>query len=182
MIAALQSASERFRYDAARWVVPQEIAPVSEVTPAVMAKLLIRNPPLRAMAWFRLATAMNAAGVRGVPSWIQRRLLLRYGLELTPGTDVGGGLYIAHPVGCVLVAERIGENVTVVGQATFGTRTDDRWPVVDDGAFIGVGARILGGITVGAGAQVAANAVVLADVAPGTTVVGIPAREAGSRK
>lgn len=182
MIAALQSAAERFRHDAARWVVPQEIAPLSELTPAVITKLLVRNPPLRAMAWFRLATAMNAAGVRGVPSLIQRRLLRVYGLELTPGTDVGGGLYIAHPVGCVLVAERIGENVTVVGQATFGTRTDNRWPVIDDGVFVGVGARILGGVHVGPQAQVAANAVVLADVPAGTTVVGIPAREVGSRR
>jgi len=179
MIAALQRDVDRFRYDAARWIRPQEVASLSEVTPLAIAKLLLRHPPLRAMGWFRLATAMSSAGVRVVPSWVQRRLLRLYGLELTPGTDVGGGLYIAHPVGCVLVAERIGDNVTVVGQATFGTRTDNRWPVIEDGVFIGVGARVLGGICVGTGAQVAANAVVLADVPSGITVAGIPARQVG---
>lgn len=182
MIGELRQAADRFLQDAARWVRPQEVASLAELNFAVVAKLLVRHPPLRAMAWFRLATAMSSAGVRGVPSYVQRRLLRVYGLELTPGTPVGGGLYIAHPVGCVLVAERIGENVTVIGQATFGTRNDARWPVIEDRVFVGVGARILGGIRVGADARVAANAVVLQDVAPDRTVAGIPAHEVGARR
>jgi serine O-acetyltransferase len=166
----------RFRDDAARWVRPQEIAPIDQVTPMVMASLLLRHPPLRAMAWFRIATLAKYLGVRGVPSWVQRRLLRLYGLELVPGSDIGGGFYIAHPVGCVLVAESIGRNVTVIGQVTFGTRTDNRWPRIGDRVFVGAGARILGGIDIGEGASVGSNAVVMESVTPGTTVVGIPAR------
>ena len=76
----------------------------------------------------------------------------------------------------MLHAESIGENVTVVGQVTFGTRNDARWPVISDEAFIGVGARVLGGIRIGCRATVGANAVVVADVPDGATAVGIPAR------
>ncbi|MDW3214165.1 MAG: serine acetyltransferase [Ilumatobacteraceae bacterium] len=164
------------RLDAARWVRPEAISDVAEVTPTMLLKLLHRHLPLRAMAWFRLAVAARRAGIRGVSGWVQRRLLRVYGLELAPGTPVGGGCYIAHPVGCVLHAESIGHNVTIVGQVTFGTRSDARWPRIGDLTYIGVGARVLGGIDVGDGAVIGANAVVIEDVAPGATVVGVPGR------
>ena len=128
------------------------------------------------MAWFRIATLLWRYGVPGFKGWTQRRLLRLYGLELSPGQHIDGGLYVAHPVGCVLFADRIGSNVTVIGQVTFGTRTDGRWPSIGDDVFVGVGARVLGGISIGDRAQIGANAVVVHDVAPGTTVVGIPAR------
>ena len=175
-VEVLSRAFALFRLDAARWVRPQEVADVDELTPLIAAKLLVRHMPLRAMAWMRLATACHQLGIRGIPSWVARRNLRVYGLEISPATKVAGGLYIAHPVGCVLHADEIGRNVTVVGQATFGTRTDGHWPVIEDGVFIGIGARILGGVNIGAGAQIGANAVVTRDVPAGATAVGIPAR------
>ena len=149
----------RFEADCARWVRPQQFAPVEEVTPLLVLRMLARHVPLRAVGWFRLANALRHVGVRGTSGWIQRRLLRLYGLELAPGSDIGGGLYIAHPVGCVLVAERVGENATVISQVTFGTRTDARWPRIGDHCFFGAGARVLGGIEIGDGASVGANAV-----------------------
>ena len=172
---------ERFRLDAPRWIRPQQVGNVDELTPALVASLLARHPPLRALAWFRLGSTLHAYGIRVAPSWVQRRLLRLYGLELVISAEIGGGLYIAHPVGCVLVGETIGSNVTVISQVTFGTRTDGRWPTIGDETFFGAGSRILGGIKVGRGAQVGANAVVVADVMPGTTVVGVPARPVHSR-
>jgi serine O-acetyltransferase len=166
----------RVRQDAARWVDLEQIAPVESITPRVLVSLLYRFAPLRATTWFRVAEAGQRSGVRGLSSFVQRRLLRRYALEMMPGPYVGGGLYIAHTVGCVLVAEHIGDNVTIVGQVTLGARKTRRWPTIGDGAYLGIGARIVGGVDVGAGAQVGANAVVLHDVAPGETVVGIPAR------
>ena len=178
--AAFSHGWRLFVADAARWVVPESVAPVEHVTLRVIARMLLIHPPLRAMGWFRLGSALKAFGVRGVPHWTERRILRLYGLELPVGAAVGGGLYVAHPVGCVLVAESIGENVTVISQVTFGMRDTLRWPIVDDGVFVGAGARILGAITVGRGARVGANAVVLHDVEPGATVVGIPARTVDS--
>jgi serine O-acetyltransferase len=173
---------DAFRHDVARWVRPQEVADLSEVTPITTVKLLVRHLPLRAVAWYRFGAACRDAGVRGVAGYVQRRLLRVYGLELAPSTPCEGGLYIAHPVGCVLHAASIGANVTIVGSVTFGTRTDERWPVIGDRAFIGIGARVLGGITIGEDAEIGANAVVIHDVAPGDTVVGIPARVVRSRE
>ena len=177
MKTVVVEAVRRFREDAARWIVPQEVADVSVVTLPVICKLLFRHPSLRAMAWFRFGSVMWSLGVPALPGWTQRRLLRLYGLELVPSGQIEGGLYIAHPVGSVLVATYIGRNVTVISQATFGTRTDNRWPIIGDGTFVGAGARVLGGIAVGDGAQIGANAVVIHDVPAGATVVGIPARE-----
>ena len=132
------------------------------------------------MAWFRAGCLANELRVRGVTGWVQRRLLRVHGLELRPGAQVDGGLYIAHPVGCVLEAESIGRNVTVISQVTFGTREDALWPIIGDDAFFGVGCRILGGITIGDGARIGANAVVIGDVPAGATAVGIPARVLGA--
>ena len=78
-----------------------------------------------------------------------------------------------------MVADVIGENVTVISAVTFGTRNDARWPTIGDRVFVGVGARVLGGITVGDDASIGANSVVLDDVASGTVVVGAPARTVG---
>lgn len=173
------SAFQLFRRDAARWVRPEQVAALDEVTTKVIVKLLIRHLPLRAMAWFRFGTAAQRRNIRGVPAWVQRHILRVYGLELSVGADIQGGLYIAHPVGCVLAASSIGANVTVVSVVTFGTRGDARWPVIGDNTFFGAGARVLGGVTIGRGARVGANAVVVGDVEPGQTVVGVPARPTG---
>ena len=167
---------ELFRADAARWVVPEEISPLELVTLKRLSVMLVRFPPLRAMAWLRLGATLSELGVRGVSTMVQQRLFSRYGLEISPDAQVGGGLYIAHPIGCVLVAESIGDDVTVISQVTFGTRTDEEWPRIGDRSFYGAGARVLGGIAVGADAVVGANAVVVRDVTAGSTVVGIPAR------
>ena len=168
---------ERFRRDVARWVRPQEVASLDEVTWGRTLRLLYAHPPLRAMAWFRLASAAKTMRIPAVAGIVQRRLLRLYGLELSPGADIEGGLYIAHPAGTVVAVERVGRNLTVIAAVTVGMRNEPRWPRIGDGVFIGAGARVLGGIDVGDGASVGANAVVVRDVRAGATVVGIPARE-----
>lgn len=163
--------------DAARWIVPEEKRDPSELTPVLLLSLLVRHQSLRATCLLRVGHLAHSLGVRGFPSLIQRRLLSTYGLEISPGTPIEGGLYIAHPVGCVLQAKSIGRNATIVGCVTLGTRDDGQWPTLLDDVFLGVGARVLGGIEIGSGARVGANAVVLMSISPGATAVGIPAVE-----
>lgn len=172
----LSGALDLLRMDACRWIRPEDVAERSELTPLLLLKLLHRHPSLRAMAWFRLATLLHRRKVKLLPGVLQRRLLRLYGLELVPGTKIGGGLYIAHPVGCVIVVESVGANVSLMGSVTFGRRETLRWPTVGNNAFFGAGCRVLGPVEIGANAKVGANSVVMTDVPPGAVAVGIPAR------
>ncbi len=98
------------------------------------------------------------------------------GLDLS-GTAIGPGLFISHGQGTILSAERIGANLWVHQGVTIGwDYRGDRRPIIGDDVFIGAGAKVLGSITVGDGARIGANAVVVCDVPPGATAVGVPAR------
>ncbi|MFN0030066.1 MAG: serine O-acetyltransferase [Acidimicrobiales bacterium] len=165
-----------FLADAARWVQPEQFADVSEVTPKRLIRLLVNYPSLRAMAWLRVGAFAHRRGVRGVPNLVKRRIQRVYGLEIDPKAPIGGGLYVAHPVGCTLIVESMGSGVSVMGAVTFGRMQDERWPRLGDHVFVGAGARVLGPISVGDGARIGANAVVISDVPAGATAVGVPAR------
>jgi serine O-acetyltransferase len=95
---------------------------------------------------------------------------------MSPDLDIGGGLYIAHPNGCVIHAKKIGRNCSIISNVTIGMRNRWEFPTIGDNVFIGSGARILGGIKVGNNVRIGANAVVIHDVPDNCTVVGIPAR------
>lgn len=105
-----------------------------------------------------------------------------FGLEVPPRLPIGKGLVIMHTQGTVLGAAAIGSNVTIYHQVTLGARELDfaytlsLRPVVADGVVLSVGAKVLGGITLGNGCVVGANAVVLKDVPPAHVAIGIPAR------
>ena len=167
---------ERFKQDAARWVVPQQVADAAQITLVTSLKLMWTHLPLRAMFWLRLGSWLKSKRVPALPGIIQRHICLRFGLEVSVSQDVGGGLYIAHPVGTVISVERMGRNCTVISNVTIGMRNKWAFPRIGNDVFIGAGARVLGDITVGDGAVIGANAVVIDDVPAGATVVGIPAR------
>ena len=171
-----------FRMDVARWIRPEQVADLAEVNWPLTFKLLLRHMPLRAVAWFRFASWAKYKGIPGIPGAVQRRILRFYGLELSSGADIGGGLYIAHPVGTTIAIEKMGVNVSIIANVTVGMRGERRWPRIGDGAFIGAGARVLGNIDIGTGAVIGANAVVLKDIPAGATAVGIPAKIVRKRK
>lgn len=95
------------------------------------------------------------------------------------GCDIGcippRSLIMPHPYGVVIhSAVVLGERVVILHQVTVGARNiDDRAPVVEDDVFIGAGAKVLGGIRVGRGCIIGANAVVTHDIPPGSTVIGV---------
>lgn len=177
MTTSIGTFLDLFRQDAARWVRPQQVAEPHEVTLRGTLRMLLRHPPLRAMAWFRVGSWAKAAGLSGVPGWCQRRIARLYGLEISPGDDIGGGLYVPHPAGTTIAVHRVGRNVSVIAGVTIGARKGYVWPRIGDRVYVGAGARVLGDIDVGDDASIGANAVVIDDVRPGATVVGIPARE-----
>ena len=105
-----------------------------------------------------------------------------FGLEIAARCKIGKGLYFPHTQGTVIGALSIGENATIYHNVTFGAREVDLAysetgrPVVGDNVIIGAGAKVLGGVNIGDGARVGANAVVIENVPAKATVVGIPAR------
>jgi serine O-acetyltransferase len=167
---------QRFYQDACRWIRPGEVAQPSELSFGVLALLLYRYLALRAMAWFRFGAWCHQRGIPLLPSFIQRSIFRKYGLEIQIGADIEGGLYIPHPVGTVVAPARIGRNCSIIAAVTIGLRKEWAFPTIGDDVMIGAGARVLGGIQIGDGAIIGANAVVIDDVPAGSTVVGVPAR------
>lgn len=102
------------------------------------------------------------------------------GVEIHPGARIGNKFFIDHGMGVVIgETAEIGDNVTLYHGVTLGGVTWDkvkRHPTLDDNVVIGSGAKILGPFTVGKGAKVGSNSVVVKEVPPNATVVGIPGR------
>jgi serine O-acetyltransferase len=130
--------------------------------------------------------------------WILARLASQLGrgltgIEVHPGATIGRRLFIDHGMGVVIgETAEVGDDVTLYHGVTLGGVAPSlnsaaqidrkRHPTIGNGAIVGSGAQVLGPITVGAGARVGANAVVVQDVPPGTVVVGIPAKAVQPRE
>lgn len=100
------------------------------------------------------------------------------GADIPINSRLGPGLLIPHPTGIVIHPDaEIGPNCLIFSCVTIGTRGPRGIPVLGRNVDVGSGAKILGGVRIGDGAVIGANAVVLSDVRAGATVVGIPARE-----
>jgi serine O-acetyltransferase len=107
------------------------------------------------------------------------------GIEIHPGARIGRRLFIDHGMGVVIgETTEIGDDVTLYQGVTLGGTTlhrGKRHPTLEDGVIVGAGAKVLGSFTVGRGARIGANAVVLSAVQAGVTMVGIPAKPMGEK-
>ncbi len=114
---------------------------------------------------------------------LQSRISEVFGVDIHPAARLGRGILLDHATGIVIGETAVVEDdVSMLQEVTLGgTGKDcgDRHPKIRRGVLIGAGAKILGNIEVGEGAKVGAGSIVLADVAPYTTVVGVPARPVG---
>jgi len=139
------------------------------------------NPGFRATLLHRLASqAWRASHVR-LGLAIAAHALKITGADIYPSASVGPGLLIRHPVGVVVGSGVvIGANCTLLQGTTLGEKlipsNDHSYPVLGDDVTICSGAVIVGGISIGSGAVIGANSVVVRDVPAGATAVGAPAR------
>ena len=108
------------------------------------------------------------------------------GIEIHPGAKIGSCVFIDHGMGVVIgETAEVSDGCTIYQGVTLGGtslyRGEKRHPTLGEGVVVSAGAKVLGGFTVGAGARIGSNAVVLKEVPPGATVVGIPGRIVGER-
>jgi serine O-acetyltransferase len=141
-------------------------------------EVLTTWPGIHALLSHRLAHALQEHRVPLLPRGLALVTRSFTGIEIHPAAEIGRALFIDHGAG-VVVGEtaKIGDNVTLYQGVTLGgtgIATGKRHPTVQDNVTIGSGAKLLGPITVGHGAKIGANTVVITDVPPNTTVVGNP--------
>jgi serine O-acetyltransferase len=141
-------------------------------------EILAAWPGVHAVLSHRVSHALHSAGVPFVPRTLAMLTRAGTGIEIHPAAKIGKGLFIDHGSGVVIgETAEIGDNVTLYQGVTLGGTgfaTGKRHPTVQDNVTIGSGAKLLGPITIGHGAKVGANSVVIHDVPPNSTVVGNP--------
>ena len=140
--------------------------------------ILANWPGVHALLAHRVAHALDKAGVPLAPHALAYMSRSLTGIEIHPSAQIGDALFIDHGMGVVIgETADVGENVTMYQGVTLGGTgfaTGKRHPTVEDNVTIGSGAKLLGPITIGHGAKIGANAVVIHDVPPNSTVVGNP--------
>jgi serine O-acetyltransferase len=162
--------------------IRRDVAAVHDRDPAARgvgsAEVLALWPGVHALLVHRVAHALQDAGVPVVPgtlAWASRAVT---GIEIHPAARIGEGLFIDHGTGVVIgETAQVGRDVTLYQGVTLGGTgfaTGKRHPTLEDNVTVGSGAKLLGPITVGHGAKVGANSVVITDVPPNSTVVGNP--------
>ena len=161
----------------------EEIESIRARDPAARSGLEVAlcYPGFHAVLFHGLASAAWQARLYLVARLVSQAGRFLTGIEIHPAAIIGRRLFIDHGSGVVIgETAEIGDDVTLYHGVTLGGTSlaaGKRHPTLADGVIVGAGAKILGPVLVGKGARVGANAVVLADVPPGVTMVGIPARK-----
>jgi serine O-acetyltransferase len=160
----------------------EDIAVVFERDPAARStwEVLTCYPGLHAIVLHRLAHCLWSAGLKWLARFISHLGRWLTGIEIHPGATIGRRFFIDHGMGVVIgETSEIGDDCTLYHGVTLGGTTwnkGKRHPTLSNSVVVGAGAKILGPIVVGERAKVGSNAVVVKDVPPGATAVGIPAR------
>ena len=162
--------------------IREDIACVFERDPAARStwEVLTCYPGFHALTLHRLAHWLWGLRLRWLGRLVSHFARWITGIEIHPGATIGRRVFIDHGMG-VVVGEtaQIGDDCTLYHGVTLGGTSwnkGKRHPTLEPGVVVGAGAKVLGPITVGKGAKVGSNAVVVRDVPPGVTAVGIPAR------
>ena len=143
-------------------------------------EVLLCYPGLHAVVIHKFAAFFWHRGMTTLARFISHMGRFLTGIEIHPGAKLGRRLIIDHGLGVVIgETAEIGDDVYIYHQVTLGGTSSDhgkRHPTIGNNVIIGAGAKVLGAILIGEGARVGSNAVVVAPVPEGTTVVGVPAR------
>lgn len=163
-------------------LLKEDIKAIKDRDPAAKSTLeiLLLYPGLKAIRMHRRAHKHYLKGHSFRARYISQRAAKKTGIEIHPGATIGRRLVIDHGTGIVIgETTEIGDDVLIYQGVTLGGTGKDvgkRHPTIGNHVMISAGSKVLGPITIGDGSRVAAGAVVLKDVPPNSTVVGVPAR------
>ena len=159
----------------------EEARIIKERDPAIKSTMeVFLYPSFRAILKYRKAHRLYKKKHYFLARLISQRCARKTGIEIHPGAQIGKGFFIDHGHG-VIIGETtiIGDNVTLYQGVTLGGTGKEkgkRHPTIEDNVMISAGAKILGSFTVGANSKIGAGSVVLDEVPPNSTVVGVPGR------
>lgn len=165
----------------------EDIRCVFQRDPAARSTLeiLTAYPGLHAILVHRLSHALWRARLFWLARLLSHLGRTVTGIEIHPGATIGRRFFIDHGMGVVIgETSEVGDDCTLYHGVTLGGTTwnkGKRHPTLEDGVVVGAGAKVLGPITLGSGARVGSNAVVVKDVPAGATVVGVPGRIVGEK-
>lgn len=160
----------------------EDISVVFDRDPAARTffEVLTTYPGLHAVLWHRFSHRLWRLGLKWLARLSSHVARWMTGIEIHPGATIGRRFFIDHGMGVVIgETAEVGDDCTLYHGVTLGGTSwqkGKRHPTLENGVIVGAGAKILGPITLGAGAKVGSNAVVVKDVPAGATAVGIPAR------
>jgi serine O-acetyltransferase len=161
----------------------EDIDCILERDPAARSRweVLTCYPGLHALWLHRVAHACWTGGFRWLGRFVSHVSRFLTGIEIHPGARIGRFVFIDHGMGIVVgETAEIGEGSTIYQGVTLGgtptTKGSKRHPTLGRNVIVGAGAKVLGGFSVGDGARIGSNAVVVKEVPPGATAVGNPAR------
>jgi len=143
-------------------------------------EVLFAYPGFHACQFHRVAHTLYRLRIPWLPRWLSHVSRFLTGIEIHPGARIDEGLFIDHGMGVVIgETSIIGKNVTLYQGVTLGgtsLQKKKRHPTLCDNVVVGVGAKVIGDITIGEGSKIGAGSVVVTTVPPHATVVGVPGR------
>lgn len=161
--------------------IKEEIRIIRERDPAIHSSMeVFLYPSFKVMLHYRLAHKLYLRKHYFLARYISQRGVRKTGIEIHPGAQIGKGFFIDHGNG-VIIGETtiIGDNVTLYQGVTLGGTGKEhgkRHPTIGNNVMISAGAKVLGSFTIGDNSKIGAGSVVLSEVPPNSTVVGVPGR------
>lgn len=161
--------------------IKEEIRVIRERDAAIHSNLeVFLYPSFKVMIYYRIAHKLYQKKHFFLARWISQRGAHKTGIEIHPGAQIGKGLFIDHGHG-VIIGETtvIGDNVTLYQGVTLGGTGKEhgkRHPTLGNNVMVSAGAKVLGSFSIGENSKIGAGSVVLEEVPPNSTVVGVPGR------
>lgn len=142
--------------------------------------VVLSYPGFHAVAMHRAIHVLHRAGIPLVPRWLSNLNRFLTGIEIHPAAKLGKGVFIDHGMGVVIgETAEVGDGCTIYQGVTLGGTSlshGKRHPTLQRNVTVGVNSAVLGAITIGANSKIGGGSVVVKDVPPNSTVVGVPAR------